>query len=248
MSGIYMYVNKINNKKYIGQSVNLLRRKREHKHRFLNESSKEYNSLIHRAFRKYGLDNFEYHVLERCSASDLNEREVFWIKYHDSFEKGYNQSEGGQYTITPHIMTEEMLEGIIEDLLAKEITQEKISIKYNVSQALVSQINTGENWYQEDLDYPIRKGSIKNVYVCLDCGVEITRHGIRCINCSHKEKRGERPDPFVLAEQIVKKGFEGVGRDHGISGNAIKKWCKSYGIPHLKRELVKWYQKEINKG
>ena len=37
---------------------------------------------------------------------------------------------------------------------------------------------------------------------------------------------------------IAKLGFEEVGRLYGVTGNAIKKWCKSYGLPYLKPDVV----------
>ena len=31
---------------------------------------------------------------------------------------------------------------------------------------------------------------------------------------------------------------------YGVSDNAIKNWCKSYAIPHLKQELKQWYKEQ----
>ena len=57
MIGIYKYQNKINGKCYIGQSINLEQRKYAHKSSAFNENAKDYNSQLHQAIRKYGLDN-----------------------------------------------------------------------------------------------------------------------------------------------------------------------------------------------
>lgn len=47
--------------------------------------------------RKYGLDKFSFEVIEECRQEDLNDREIYWIKYYDSTntEKGYNIKLGG---------------------------------------------------------------------------------------------------------------------------------------------------------
>lgn len=82
-SGIYCITNRINNKKYIGQALNLKRRKTQH--------FNHYNSNIHlqHAMKKYGNENFEWEVLEYCSANDLSEREQFYIDSYD-FANLYN--------------------------------------------------------------------------------------------------------------------------------------------------------------
>jgi hypothetical protein len=48
------------------------------------------------AIKKYGIDNFERIILEKCfSKHELNEREKYWIKEKDTINKGYNLVEGG---------------------------------------------------------------------------------------------------------------------------------------------------------
>ena len=97
MVGIYKYQNLINGKIYIGQSKDIARRKKDHVTRAFNNFStnSEYDSPLHRAMRKYGLENFSFEIIEECEASQLNEREIFWIKYYDAQSNGYNLSPGG---------------------------------------------------------------------------------------------------------------------------------------------------------
>jgi group I intron endonuclease len=61
MTGIYKITNKINGKVYIGQSINIERRWKEH------ISDKRKNSLIHLAIEKYGEKNFNFEIIEECS-------------------------------------------------------------------------------------------------------------------------------------------------------------------------------------
>lgn len=92
-SGIYKIQNLINGKVYIGQTRNFANRWAHH--RYDLNSGVATNSHLQRAWNKYGEDNFEFSVVEECDVEKLNEREVYWIDKHDSFNNGYNQSIGG---------------------------------------------------------------------------------------------------------------------------------------------------------
>ena len=46
---------------------------------------------------------------------------------------------------------------------------------------------------------------------------------------------------------ISLNGFEGTGRIYGVKGNAVKKWCRSYGMPTYINDYRRWKKKERNK-
>lgn len=82
---IYEIKNKINGKSYIGQ----------HSSDVLGPYWGS-GKLIKRAIKKYGIENFERTILEKCfDKNELNEREKYWIKEKDSINTGYNLTEGG---------------------------------------------------------------------------------------------------------------------------------------------------------
>lgn len=96
MQGIYKIANKQNNKCYIGKSNNIDRRFRDHKRIAFQEDDKEYNKALYQAFRKYGLDNFTFEVIEELKDYSLSgEREIYWINYYNSYNNGYNETKGG---------------------------------------------------------------------------------------------------------------------------------------------------------
>lgn len=80
-SGIYMWTNKLNNKKYIGSSVNLRRRVLEYYNvnRLLNEKS----MTINVALLKYGYHNFSFTVLEFCSLDSLMSKEKYYFEVYN---------------------------------------------------------------------------------------------------------------------------------------------------------------------
>ena len=94
MTGIYKITNKINGKCYIGESVDIEARWKMHQTRY-NRENKEYYKILYAAFRKYGIENFSFEIIEECEPSMLFLRETYWISYYDSQKKGYNKTPGG---------------------------------------------------------------------------------------------------------------------------------------------------------
>lgn len=102
MIGIYKYTNKKNGHCYIGQSINIETRQYNHKSSAYNEKAPDYNSQFHQAIRKYGgFDAFDFEVIAELKEEDytpetLDALEKFFIKQYDSFQNGYNATEGGE--------------------------------------------------------------------------------------------------------------------------------------------------------
>ena len=50
---------------------------------------------LHNDFKIYGLENFQFEILEICNPEFLLEREKYWIKFYNTYENGYNLNDGG---------------------------------------------------------------------------------------------------------------------------------------------------------
>jgi len=88
--GIYVIRHRRSGKCYVGQSVNINRRWEEHR------KGCGHSPALSGAFKKYGLDSFQFEVLEVCGRDQLNEREGFWVKQLNSMSpNGYNLTTGG---------------------------------------------------------------------------------------------------------------------------------------------------------
>lgn len=92
-SGIYKIHNILNNKVYVGQSLNIERRWESHINK-LNKNN-HHNAHLQSAWNKYSKNNFVFTIIEICT-NDINNREIFWINYYDSFYNGYNLTRGGE--------------------------------------------------------------------------------------------------------------------------------------------------------
>lgn len=175
MTGIYMFTNKINNKKYVGQSVDCDRRFQEHRRAAHPEKycktgkERDFNTPIHKAFQKYGFDNFSYEILEECSRAALNERERYWIQYYQTTNRdyGYNLSEGGQDCVgasgefhSQAKLTQQEVNAIKELLLHSDLSLTEIQqLHPSVGKSMICLINTGKNWKDNNLTYPLRQFS-----------------------------------------------------------------------------------------
>jgi hypothetical protein len=91
---------------YIGQTVNIYKRKHAYKKLGYKKQTKLWNSC-----QKYNWNPIEYfEIIEECICGEdkcnINEREIYWISYYDSFNNGLNCTEGGKGQLSK-IWTEE---------------------------------------------------------------------------------------------------------------------------------------------
>lgn len=91
---IYMITNKLNGKRYVGQTTGSLNlRWKSH-----CKNSKSKHGIFHLAVHKYGKENFEIKVLAKCnSIEEMNHREVYYIRLLNTLApNGYNLDSGGK--------------------------------------------------------------------------------------------------------------------------------------------------------
>ena len=240
MVGIYKIENKINKMCYIGQSVNIERRLKNHKKEAFNSNSNAYNCPLYQAFRKCGLENFDFSILEECSINDLNKKEEFWIKYFDSCNNGYNQTIGGSGTrpVPSNVIF------VIHDLKNTNLTFREIAERNEIGYDMVTKINQGKFWYQETESYPIRnKDKIwetvaisknrpyKKENFCPICGQKILLKSTYCSKCIPNISSSKPPKEMLEQQLIDYKGnLTQIAKLYNLTDNAIKKWCKSYDL------------------
>ena len=103
MKTIYLHRNKINNKVYIGQTI-----QNDPNDRWKNGNGYKTCTYFYRAIQKYGWENFEHIILEQNSSwtqeeLDKKEKEYIILYRANDISYGYNITEGGS-NISPNAL------------------------------------------------------------------------------------------------------------------------------------------------
>ena len=87
---IYKIENKINHKKYIGLTNNVMRRKMRH-FSDLKRNCHD-NSFLQKEYNIYGEENFSFEIIymDDISAQEIGDKEKYYISFYDSYQNGYN--------------------------------------------------------------------------------------------------------------------------------------------------------------
>ena len=85
-------------KKYIGQTKKELKERiKQHKNSCF--SNKYRNIKFYKAIKKYGWENFIWGIIEEGDINIWNFKEIYWIEKYNTYEDGYNLTEGGNNRI-----------------------------------------------------------------------------------------------------------------------------------------------------
>lgn len=239
MCGIYLIKCIVNEKCYIGASTDIYKRWCSHRNSY--NKSKCYNYPLYVDIRRFGIDNFEFSVIEECEKECLEDKERFYIKKYNSYYNGYNQNMGGENCSNK---PKEVIIGIIDDLKNSNMKQSDIANKWKVSTEMVQGINTGRHW-KHDIEYPIRK-KINKEYVCKKCGKTISKGSFYCVECyreSIKRKLNESDIDLIKSLIYKYKAISPVAKYLNVSDNCVRKFCKKHNIPYKAKDL-----KLINKN
>ena len=206
--GIYKITNIVNSKSYIGQSRNIEKRIAKHKKTPFNPNSQEYNNILYKDIRKYGLEKFTFEILEECELIKLNEREIYWIDYYESCnpEKGYNLSSGGDNNAPGKI--KDKVNEIINILRNTNTPIIEIAKMYKVAYGTILDINSGISWHNNDNNYPIRK-----------------------LNYSTRKLTKYRPSKEEILKDLYNtRNIKTTASNFNLSIKLFRRWCKEINL------------------
>ena len=126
--GIYRIEHKETGKSYVGLSIDIFKRWKEHSN-FWQAKAKW--SVIKQALHKHGLENFTFTILEECSKEELNDREIHWIKELDTqAPNGYNMTAGGGGCPDPSAEVRAKLSKAAKERIVTDKTKQILSLAH----------------------------------------------------------------------------------------------------------------------
>jgi group I intron endonuclease len=203
-SGVYLLRNKINNKLYVGKSVDIPKRWKSYI-RDEHTNYRKHTQPIVNAIRKYGWKNFESSIIEYCGKDKLLKRESFWISHYKTLDRniGYNicpfstDSTGYKHTIESRLKMSIAQKGKKKHFSKEHIRNITIQIKNQTGKGNLNPMfgrhhtETSKNTISSILKNKYRTGEIKgcrNVNQ-LDADGNIIRNWT-CIREASKELTG----------------------------------------------------------
>lgn len=211
MIGIYKWTNLINKKVYIGQSVNITARKAEH---IKLSRNKNYTTNIAKALRKYGIENFEFEIIEECLIEELNQKEQFWMSYYNSLdkEKGYNMLEVGR--VPSSIGSNNPRAKVTEEIVLE--IRNKI---YILKRDSLSVFNEYSNLISFDTFRKIRDGTTwKNVDCSMITSIKVERADL-------PKAKLTKEDVIEIRRRSMMESIDNIVKDysHIVNRNSIKR-------------------------
>lgn len=157
---IYVITNLTNRKQYVGQTIQNPR-DRWHRHTSVNN----FNTVIGRAIKKYGKENFKFEVVDSASSvEELNIKEREWIVKLDTYRNGYNSSKGDKNMP-------------MEELTKSKISSKLIGHKRPYFNKPVIEITTGKEFESQTEAFNYFNLGRNTVYNSIKNGVK-TRSGL----------------------------------------------------------------------
>lgn len=231
-TGIYIIKNKINDKVYIGQSVNIERRWKQHIYSGISKTAQDSYSKLHLAMKEIGINNFYYEILEETEQEHLMVREDYYINLYNSINNGYNYQSAKTTTFKPNL-GENNGRALLtkEDVIAiRTMYGEHIRFKdaYELYNGIISKRGFQKVWYLETW-----KNIMPEVYT------EENRLWHKTQACANAQPKGLNNAQKACSEEEIenirnlrrqgvsyRKIAEQVNRSYSI----VYRYCKQVGL------------------
>ena len=215
---IYKIINDINNKIYIGQTVETPE-KRWIRHKRCRNYKKYQHIHFYKALNKYGIEHFSVFEVKKIEVKtknqlkqELDKWEKYYIKEFDSFKNGYNSTEGGDGGMLGFKHTEESKRKMSKShkgVIPSEETRKKMSIAQKgktfseETKKILSEKLKERGWTQE----AIRKSASKHI------GLKISNDAKQKIRESQKRiiLQYDLQNNFIVEWDTIKDAANSIG-------------------------------------
>lgn len=84
---------------------------------------------------------------------------------------------------------------------------------------------------------------------CKRCGTIISKKASLCVDCYNISRKNEAYQNFKISREKLKENirtqsFVSIGKQFGVTDNAIRKWCKLYNLPYRSSDIKKMSNEE----
>lgn len=231
-TGIYIIKNKINNKVYIGQSLNIERRWKQHLYSGISKTAQDSYSKLHLAMKELGINNFYYEILEETEQELLTSREDYYINFYDSIKNGYNYQSAKETTFKPSsgenngraLLTEEDVKAI-RTMYGEHIRFKEV---YELYKGVISKRGLQKVWRLETW-----KNIMPEVYT------EENRLWHKTQACGNEQVKGLNNSQKACSEEEIENirnlrrqgiSYRKIAEQVNRSYSVVYKYCKQVGL------------------
>ena len=126
-------------------------------------------------------------------------------------------------------------------LIPVDETSNSKAIQFNDETYLAENILSA---YERLTDDELYNSTHCGKFYCEDCGCEISYGASKCLPCRNKEKSKNIPEKNILKSLLKTNSFVQIGKQYGVTDNAIRKWCDKYGLPRRSGDIKKYTEEE----
>lgn len=189
MGYIYCITNLINNKKYIGKTLDLITdRFKEH----CQDATRrcEENRPLYRAINKYGKENFKIELIDSCEERELSDKEIYYISIYDTYKHGYNATKGGDGKM---LYNHQQIIDLYKTGISAEKVAKQIGCHVDTVKKVLKNNNVPVNKYTSAILKPSRRikqidenGNLLRIWNSIaDAARWISKEGISSLKLNH---------------------------------------------------------------
>lgn len=239
-----------NQKSYIGQTINFNQRQNRHLTKLRNNNHP--NQHLQNAFNKYGEDNFTWQKweFEINSKEELNQLEKDYIKKFDSYNNGFNQTEGGDLPPNLQKISTEYLSYCLCILFEYENCGHSLEEYFGYSRNVMAPLKRREygekTWELYESYTPEQKKEYAKKYY-YEWGIDKIKASHYSYGCYTASQLCQDDYNNCYAAQELGYGYSCVAKWIGVKPTTVKDWFNGRSRSKNKKIYLELSEEDKNK-